>query len=170
MKSALYYTIIGVLLMNSYTIKKEDVRTLFHQGMSSEEKLEAIVSLNSDSDDFVTMGYKGVSEAMLAKHVFFPTAKLNHFKRGKLKIEKAISMDSGNIELRYLRLLVQLNVPPILGYHKNISEDIQFFMEHIDDREITIQWKHTFINNLIAGKYLSDEQRMDLEAIDRHLK
>jgi len=51
--------------------------------------------------------------------------KLNLFKEGKKKLEKAISVDQENGEYRFLRLMIQENCPPILKYNSQIQEDLK---------------------------------------------
>jgi hypothetical protein len=52
-----------------------------------------------------------------------PGQKLKVFKLGREKLEGAIRKDSGNIEYRFLRLMIQENVPKIVGYKKDIDVD-----------------------------------------------
>jgi len=49
--------------------------------------------------------------------------KLKIFKSGHAKLESAIQRDPGNVEFRFLRLMVQENAPGILGYKKEIDKD-----------------------------------------------
>lgn len=72
-------------------------------------------------------GYYGIIEATLAEHSFNPIKKLSYFNNGKDRLEKAIANDNLNVELRYLRLIIQLNVPDLLGY----SDDIEIDKNHI---------------------------------------
>lgn len=52
-----------------------------------------------------------------------PSQKLKVFKSGREKLETAIRKDSGNIEYRFLRLMIQENVPKVVGYKKDIEVD-----------------------------------------------
>jgi uncharacterized protein YehS (DUF1456 family) len=78
-------------------------------------------------------GYKGCATMIMAKHSFNPMNKLSYFKRGKNMLEHAISKDSNNIELRYLRLSIQLNAPAFLGYKSRISKDKKLIKESINN-------------------------------------
>lgn len=49
--------------------------------------------------------------------------KLKIFKSGHAKLESAIQRDPGNVEFRFLRLMVQENAPGILGYKKELDKD-----------------------------------------------
>jgi hypothetical protein len=45
------------------------------------------------------------------------------FRSGLKKLEKSIAEESGNAELRFLRLMIQENAPGILNYRNEIEED-----------------------------------------------
>ena len=49
--------------------------------------------------------------------------KLSVFKSGRAKLEAAIQKDPANCEYRFLRLIIQENVPKIVKYKSNIKED-----------------------------------------------
>ena len=49
--------------------------------------------------------------------------KLSVFKKGRVKLEQSIKQDSLNVEYRFLRLLIQENVPDFLNYHSKKAED-----------------------------------------------
>lgn len=70
--------------------------------------------------------YLGASQTIWAVHIYNPINKLNTFNTGKKNIENAINQEPNNIELRFIRLSVQMNTPAFLGYKFNISEDTDF--------------------------------------------
>ena len=49
--------------------------------------------------------------------------KLKVFKSGREKLEAAIRKDPDNCEYRFLRLIIQENVPKIVRYKSNIKDD-----------------------------------------------
>jgi hypothetical protein len=49
--------------------------------------------------------------------------KLSLFKKGRMLLESSIRGDSLNAEYRFLRLLIQENVPDFLNYHSKKEED-----------------------------------------------
>lgn len=65
--------------------------------------------------------------------------KLNLFKEGRLLLETAINKNNKNVELRFLRLMIQENAPKILGYHSNIKEDVNFIQENINQLPTILQ-------------------------------
>lgn len=139
-----------------------NMREDFHKGMFSEDELNKIAKSDEYSNSIVNIVYKGVCYTMLADYQFFPTSKLSYFNDGKALIEAAIKKSPNNVELRYLRLLVQLNCPGFLGYNDNINEDLNYFNANIGSYKLEKKWKLTFIKNLIAGEQLSVSQKKKL--------
>ena len=52
-----------------------------------------------------------------------PHQKLKLFREGHRGLEDAIKREPGNVEFRFLRLLIQENAPAILKYRDNLQED-----------------------------------------------
>jgi len=69
------------------------------------------------------IGYKGVAYVISAQYCFNPCYKYSHFNKGRELIESAIKRDSVSVELRFLRLCVEINAPYFLGYHNDIERD-----------------------------------------------
>ncbi|HTC00887.1 MAG TPA: hypothetical protein VK705_09410 [Ferruginibacter sp.] len=54
--------------------------------------------------------------------------KISLFKSGRLKLENCIKNNNKNAELRFLRLMVQENAPPIVNYKSDLEKD-KIFIE-----------------------------------------
>lgn len=109
------------------------VRTLFLSAAQSEDKVNELLKLteNAPKEDVVMRGYQGAARTLLAKYSINPVTKINHFKKGKNILESALSASPNNIELRYLRLTIQENVPRMLGYSDMIDKDRAFLREKL---------------------------------------
>lgn len=136
-----------------------NIRSDFHNGMFEEDKLEDISDATSYPNSNLVLAYKGVCKTMLADYAYFPTSKLSYFNDGKAEVEKAITKQPNNPELRYLRLLVQLKAPFFLGYNSNIDGDINIFVKHLPKYNLSKYWKLKFIENLIGTEELTTFQK-----------
>jgi hypothetical protein len=58
---------------------------------------------------------------------------MSYFSDGKKHLEEAISNDKENIELRFLRLTIQANLPTFLGYSDNKENDKAFVLTHLNE-------------------------------------
>lgn len=99
----------------------------------AEDLLLRIEGLNPKSN--LEKGYWGLIESMMAEHTYNPMKKLSYFNNGKSKLEGAIEADSKSVELRYLRLGMQVNIPSFLGYKDNIEEDKIWILNHLNDQK-----------------------------------
>lgn len=77
----------------------------------------------NENDIPVMVGFRGMSEFLLCKHLTNPFSRMSHFNKGKELLETAISRSKDNPELLLFRLTTQNSVPSILKYNNHISED-----------------------------------------------
>jgi hypothetical protein len=76
-----------------------------------------------DGKEPVILGFKAVSEAVMAKHAWSPYSKLKHLKNSAALFDQAVVMDSDNPELRFLRYTVEYYVPRYLNLSAHVQED-----------------------------------------------
>ena len=86
---------------------------------------------------------------MMAEYVFSPIKKLKYFNQGKTNLEQLIA-EQRSVEKVYLRLLIQLNIPRLLNYYKNIDEDIAYIEAELPTAKIDVDYKYTMIRNLVT--------------------
>lgn len=79
----------------------------------------------------IILGFKAMAYMVMANHVSNPFKKLSYFKKGKKLLNFSIKKDPKNIELRFLRLMVQEKAPKIAGYRENISDDKKFVLQNL---------------------------------------
>lgn len=78
------------------------------------------------------LGYKGAVVMAQGRHAPNPFKKLSIFNEGKQMLDAAIAEDPASVELRFLRLSIQVNVPSILGYSGQIPEDHVFIQRNLE--------------------------------------
>ncbi|RRJ91008.1 hypothetical protein EG240_07345 [Paenimyroides tangerinum] len=93
---------------------------------------DMITFLSKQNLNTIEKGYYGAYLVIWANHIWNPMDKLSTFKKGKIELENAIKQDPKNVELRFLRLSIQANVPKILNYDQNIKSDLIIIKEHKD--------------------------------------
>ncbi len=98
---------------------------MFEQATVNEIAANKLIDLLNNEPKLspTLLGYKGSTLALQAKYTINPIKKLKFFNEGKTMLERAIQSDPQNIELRYLRLAIQTNIPTFLNYYKNINSD-----------------------------------------------
>ena len=123
------------------------------QEIASEEDIDKILNYKIDEvsqrERGIIKAYQAAGTSMMAEYVFSPMSKLRFFNKGKTALEGLID-SSKDVEKVYLRLLIQLNVPKTLNYHKNIEGDISYLQEHMAEAQIEASFKSLMINNLLS--------------------
>ncbi|WP_316836547.1 hypothetical protein [Pedobacter nutrimenti] len=132
----------------------EEVKTLFEASAysrSSADRLLKLLSKVDHSSPPVLICYKGVAEMMQAKYGFNPVNKFRRFKRGKNLIEEAIKKEPDNPEIRFLRFIIQTNLPAFLNYSEHINEDKKYLLSNLQttkDKKL----KQDFLKYLSSSK------------------
>ena len=110
------------------------LRNLYPEASKEEVKANKllVIAENNSSFNSVFSGYRGVAKIILAKYAFNPYKKWNLFNEGKAILESAILLDANNLELRYLRLTIQINSPNLLGYKNAINLDKEYLTNNIN--------------------------------------
>jgi hypothetical protein len=129
----------------------DELREKF-QAIDSEEDIEQIIGLSIDPNDPdapTARAYQATSTCMMADYVFSPIKKLKYFNKGKADLEELIA-EQKTVEKVYLRLLLQLNIPKFLNYHKNIDEDLAYLEAELPGAKIDVEYKDIMIQNLVT--------------------
>jgi len=129
-----------ILLMLFLTISNdilaidlEVIRTNYERAVKDESLCQQIMmELSHKTDSTIYLGYFGAFQAIWANHVSSPFVKLSTFKTGKRNIEKSIEIEPNNVELRFVRLSIQLNSPFFLNYRHRIEEDKLFIKNNLN--------------------------------------
>ena len=103
-----------------------EIRSLFYGSVESSKNADYFMSYLDklgDKDLPLVSGYKGMGYMLLAKHGYNPYTRLNNFYKGRELLDKAIVGAPLNMELRFLRMTVQMNAPFFLNYSSKLQED-----------------------------------------------
>lgn len=125
-----FFVLVAVLVMNtllaiSSVNSIDDIRKKYQLAVYDSKVANALSDKLSkiDNPDALTLAYKACTEALKAKHAWNPYNKLDYMNSFDKIITEAVLKSSDDIEIRFLRYSVQLNVPKYLGLSKNLVED-----------------------------------------------
>lgn len=111
----------------------EYVRQHYEQAVKNEKLCQTLIDqLSEETGNITCLAYLGAFQMIRANHTSNPLSKLNTFNKGKKNIELAIKKAPENVELRFIRLSVQVNCPDFLQYNSNINEDKKFIRSNIN--------------------------------------
>ncbi|MCX6204806.1 MAG: hypothetical protein NTZ19_00955 [Bacteroidetes bacterium] len=85
--------------------------------------IETQLSIIKEIASLETEAYEGALLMKKAGLIKKPKDKINLFKKGHQKLETIILKDSGNIEYRFLRVIIQEHAPKIVKYNTDLDED-----------------------------------------------
>ena len=144
---------VPIAFCNAQVTSLNEIRILFKEAAGNHEACNKLIdqlNISSSLSEPIVLGYKGSATMMKAKYVINPFSKLSNFLNGKKLLEKGISEDPGNAELRYLRFTIQNNTPSFLGYKANIKQDKNFLIASLPAiQDVALkQMITTYINTL----------------------
>lgn len=115
-----FFTTFLVSAQNINSIREELFYTEFDLSkcLKFHEKLAA---LNQASPTIAA--YEAAAKALIAKHSWNPIIKISSLKQAMQMLEAAVSLDSRNIEIRFLRLYIENSLPTYLGMKDNLEDD-----------------------------------------------
>lgn len=120
--------VLLLIVTNSYANlpSQSEVRSAFQKAATEEQSCRYLIKMlrvyNEKSSPLLG-GYKACATMIMAKYVFNPFTKLSNFSKGKTLLEKCITADEQNIELRFLRYTIQRKTPFFLQYKSSLKED-----------------------------------------------
>ncbi len=136
MKSLVFiFTLLFCLQAESQSLV--EVRESFHQAvLDPDQSREFHDFLKKTKPSTPTIkAYKAASEAMLARVVWNPFTKLSQVMKYSDLMEAAILEDMENIEVRFLRLSIEYNLPKFLGMSKHLDEDRDVIVKNLTSVE-----------------------------------
>jgi len=115
-----------IISYSVYAEEKQSFRDMYYGVCLNETSIfefSDYLELYSTSEDEIIQGYAAVIWFLWVDYYVNPIKKWNSFNKGKDKLEELIKIYPTSIELRFLRLITQDNLPKFLGYNKNIEID-----------------------------------------------
>ena len=161
---AIFLVICSASTISAQTTRLHRVRSKFFQATRSQKVLNEVSSILKEEDNSnapVLMAYQGAIEAIGAKFVWSPYSKLQHLKRGMRLINRSLEDSPDDIEIRFLRFLVEHHIPAVAGIDTHLDQDKKFIMANLDQMA-TANLEQEFANNLLeflgqTGRYSTIE-------------
>lgn len=149
----------------SQEIERTDLRKTF-QSCTTKEYTEAFHSRleKLHGTEAILIGYKGAVIAIRAKYNSNPIKKYSYCKDGLYQLAIAIEKAPLDIELRYLRLIIESNIPSFLGMNCNMEEDKKVVLKTIE-HEKDIPLKNLVRAFLLKGDLCTESEKKQLAAI-----
>ena len=111
--------------------------------------------------DAVFRGYIGAVHLAKAQHASI-FKKMSYFNKGTKILDNAVADAPKEVELRFLRMTIQLNAPSFLGYNKELENDKAYVFEHFFDADEDIQRRMR--EYITESGYFSEEEIAAVQA------
>ncbi len=162
MKFYLPIVLLVLFAFNSTQVNLIEVRQLYDKAIYNEDAAQNLITKLANTTNNTLIGYKGVANMLMAKHVYLPNKKLSYFKTGKAILQQAISKEPTNAELIYLRFTVQCETPAFLKYNTELGSDKLFLISHI--KSITDDDLRKRIKEyLLYSKHVTKQEKLSLQ-------
>lgn len=162
-----------VLMVSFFSLQTSsyvnEVRNLFPE-ITSEEQADILIKNLKNDVSPEAKGYIAVMYFMKSRLVTFPFTKLKYFKIGKQHLDEVITNNPTNVELRYLRYVMQKQIPEFLGYHKNINEDFTIIVNQLINSDLQNSFKFQIINNMLLVTNLSELEKEELTTLETSIQ
>jgi hypothetical protein len=156
---------IVALLSASFLFSQDlnDIRTEFNAVVKNPDDSRNFYDYlkNFDNPPSTVKAYQAVSEALLAQVVWNPFNKLSQVMKYDKQMESVVSEDPDNVEIRFLRLAIEYNLPSFLGMSTHIEEDTQVIIQNISSissMQLDKSFGRYIFNFLAQAKLCSDEE------------
>lgn len=146
----------------------EEVRNQFPE-ISSEEQADDFIKQLNDDVSPEAKGYIAAMNFMKSRFVKSPFKKLKYFKIGKNILDEVILSHPENIEMRYIRYVMQKQTPEFLGYHENISEDFNTIINGIEESDLNHSFKLKILKNMLLVSNLSELEKNSLTNLETNI-
>lgn len=112
----------------------EELRMKFQKAVEDTERIEPLrrdLDAISDTTPLIT-AYRASVEAMMAQVVWNPISKYKQVLLYDKLMSEAVHADSSSLEIRFLRLSIEYNLPKFLGMSEHVEKDKKFIVENLD--------------------------------------
>ncbi len=130
MKSFVFFGLLFPSILWGNHISPDVLRKTFHACVLDETKTMEFYLMvsNIQNPDNLEKAYQAAGNAMMANVTANLYTKYTYVRKYISLIDHAVATDPENVEIRFLRLAIDLNIPYIFGRTKNANEDKQAVM------------------------------------------
>lgn len=152
------YLFIVVLQLNLFSTPVEEVRIQF-PNIETLEETDAFLEVLKNESTPEGKGYIAAMLFMKSHFVKNPFSKFKYFKQGKQLLDNNINRNPSNIEIRYIRFIMQKQIPDFLGYSENITDDFNIITSNLKESSLPKSFKIEMLNNMLLVDNLTTEEQ-----------
>ncbi|MBC5837338.1 hypothetical protein H8R25_05700 [Flavobacterium sp. F-392] len=123
----------------------------------SADLLAKLAAVEIDDSNTVLVAYKGGAMTLNGKFSSKIKDKKSNLIAGAKFIEAAVAASPNSVEIRFIRLSVQENLPTFVNYRKNIKEDKEFVIKNY--KSLSGELKEYVKNFILQSKSFSVSEK-----------
>ena len=164
-----YATILLAICNTSAAMPLNELRAKYMTALHDQDKAESVymLFLEIKEPSAKILAYRGALEAIMTKTTWNVFKKISYLNQSEESFRKAISRSPNDIEIRFMRLAVQYEIPEYLGFSNNKEEDKKFIVSninHFDASLFPLQTVKEIYGFMIKCNYFSEEQIMKFKS------
>ena len=123
-----------------------EIRHDFHL-IENKDDLLSFLDNYKDSDCDLAEPFIAAASMQMARHAFI-TKKMRYFTTGKERLELYIKNNPTSVEAKYIRLLIQKEIPSFLNYNDSIESDREFIVFHLPTSNLPKEYQKIILQNI----------------------
>ncbi len=142
MKAFLLYITIGFTLLK---LDVASVRIAYRDAVSSKTKAFLLydeLTPITKKDNASLVAYKGAVTVLTSKYIKGAKDKKERLVKGVSLIEYALDKEPNTIEIRFIRMTLQQNIPKFLKYNTAIETDKAFILSNFQKTKSKVLKQH----------------------------
>ena len=156
-------SLLSILFLNGQDHALEELRPKYMKALHDYEEAPDVYELFEavENPSAKLLAYRGALEAIMTKTTWNIFKKLSFLSDCQDTFNEAIAMAPNNIEVRFMRLSVEHEIPYYLGFSSHMKEDKEFVVKNINqfdplkiDPEILVEILG-FVNK--SGRFTNEE-------------
>lgn len=156
----LFWNIMLNINAQAQAEKLKSIRSEFENNKDNASQCLMYIKKLEDAHEPEIKGYRAMYIFMMAQHSLDPFSKWHYFYKGKKILEEVIAQHPDNIELKFLRFMIQTNIPSILGYNAHIQNDKKEIMLALKNKKIAdTDLEQRIKKSLKTNTYLTEEEK-----------
>ena len=125
--------VLTLLVLAAFSQDLSDIRSEFHSVVLNPDDSKEFHSYMAEikNPSPTIEAYQAVSEALLAQVVWNPFNKLKQVVKYDKQMARAVEQEPQNVEIRFLRLAIEYNLPSFLGMSTHMEEDVKKIVDNL---------------------------------------
>jgi hypothetical protein len=129
--------VLGWVLFSGFTHSNtaDPIRDTYRKALKEQSSVKELKSLTKQRNNALSTAFYAMALALEARDASWVHTKMSLAKEAYADLNKAVSLDPNNFEIRYLRFSFSCEVPGMLGLSAHVQEDKTYLLKHAHKRE-----------------------------------